>query len=132
MHGTQFASAGSSVYNLRHGTGCDRMRKSTQTPEYRCVLKMLVELRHEAGLTQRELAERLKRERSFVWRIEKGERRLDVVEFYWVCRAMGIRAPESVYAKICTAFRSCAGPMIPRARHADTLRRRTAGSLYRQ
>ena len=84
------------------------MRKSIQTPEHRCVLKQLVKLRREAGLTQRELATRLKRERSFVWRIEKGERRLDVVEFYWVCRALGVRAPQSVYAQLCAAFRACA------------------------
>jgi len=49
-------------------------------------------MRKEAGLTQRELATRFKREQSFVWRIETGERRLDLVEFFWVCRAMGCNA----------------------------------------
>ena len=65
------------------------MRKSTHSPEYAEVLKTLVSMRKAAGLTQRELAAKLKREQSFVWRIEKGERRLDVVEFYWVCNALG-------------------------------------------
>lgn len=52
------------------------------------MLKQLVAMRKAAGLTQRELAKRLKREYSFVWRIETGERRLDVVEFFWLCQAL--------------------------------------------
>ena len=44
-------------------------------------------MRKAAGLTQRELARRLGREPSFVARIEQGERRVDLVEFYWICRA---------------------------------------------
>lgn len=50
---------------------------------------MLFALRTKAGLTQRQLAERLHRERSLVGRLELGERRLDVVEFFWLCRACG-------------------------------------------
>jgi hypothetical protein len=41
----------------------------------------------------------LGREHSFVWRIETGERRLDVIEFYWVCEALGQHAPD-VYAQL--------------------------------
>jgi transcriptional regulator with XRE-family HTH domain len=48
---------------------------------------MLVALRAKAGLTQRQLAGKLNRERSLVARLELGERRLDMVEFYWFCRA---------------------------------------------
>jgi hypothetical protein len=33
------------------------------------------------------LAAKLERERSLVGRLELGERRLDMVEFYWLCRA---------------------------------------------
>ena len=65
------------------------MRKSTHSPEYAEVLKTLLSMRKAAGLTQRGLAAKLRREQSFVWRIEKGERRLDVVEFHWVCNALG-------------------------------------------
>ena len=65
------------------------MRKSTHSPEYVEVLNTLVSMRKAAGLTQRDLAKKLKREQSFVWRIEKGERRLDVVEFHWVWMALG-------------------------------------------
>ena len=79
------------------------MRKSTHTREYEAVRSKLVELRHRANLTQRDLANRLDREPSFVWRIEKGERRIDVLEFFWVCRALGAE-PEVVYTELCASF----------------------------
>ena len=72
------------------------MKKSTHTPEYQYILKKLVEMRHTSGLTQREMATLLEREQSFVWRIEKGERRLDLVEFRWVCQALNT-CPEKIY-----------------------------------
>jgi transcriptional regulator with XRE-family HTH domain len=81
------------------------VKKSTHSEEYQAVLKMLVALRQEAGLTQRDLAKKLKREQSFVWRIESGERRLDVVEFYWVCQALGQNA-HRIYGKLAAAFQS--------------------------
>ena len=46
-------------------------------------------IRPKAGMTQRDLAEEMGRDQNFVWRIENGERRLDVVEFFWVCQALG-------------------------------------------
>jgi len=45
----------------------------------------LTEIRTEAGVTQRELARRLGRAHSYVSRIEKGDRRLDVPEFIQWC-----------------------------------------------
>ena len=68
------------------------MQKSIHSPEYQRVLAALVAMRKQAGLTQRELAKRLEREHSFVWRIETGERRLDLVEFHWVCQALAQNA----------------------------------------
>ncbi len=73
------------------------MKKSVHSDEYKVVLETLVSMRRAAGLTQRELAARLHREHSFVWRIETGERRLDVVEFGWVCHALN-RDAAQVYA----------------------------------
>jgi transcriptional regulator with XRE-family HTH domain len=40
----------------------------------------LVQARHEAGLTQVEVAKRLGRPNSFISKCELGERRVDVVE----------------------------------------------------
>ena len=58
----------------------------------------LVEMRLDSGLSVRQLAARLKREISFVYRIEHGQRRVDFVEFYWICRAMGRPARKAADA----------------------------------
>lgn len=81
------------------------MQKSTHSTEYGAVLEKLRKMRMDAGITQQQLADSLEREQSFVWRIEKGERRLDVVEFFWVCNALGYDAAE-VYSELCAAFTS--------------------------
>jgi transcriptional regulator with XRE-family HTH domain len=49
----------------------------------------LVEVRNTAGATQRELARRLARAHSYVSRIEKGDRRLDLPEFIQWCEVLG-------------------------------------------
>ncbi len=80
------------------------MKKSTHSDEYSAVLNKLVEMRKTAGFTQQQLADALEREQSFVWRIEHGERRLDLVEFFWVCEALGFDA-GTVYAELAHAFK---------------------------
>jgi transcriptional regulator with XRE-family HTH domain len=80
------------------------MKKSTHSDEYGFVLQKLIAMRAEAGFTQQQLADALEREQSFVWRIEHGERRLDVVEFFWVCEALGQDAKE-IYGKLADEFR---------------------------
>lgn len=82
------------------------MKKSTHSPHYEKVTQALVKMRTDAGMTQRDLAAKLKRERSFVWRIEAGERRLDLVEFFWVCRACNDDATR-LYAKLVSEFNAC-------------------------
>jgi transcriptional regulator with XRE-family HTH domain len=49
---------------------------------------LLIAARKKAGLTQHEVAKRLKRPQSFVAKFEDGERRLDVVEFLTVAKAI--------------------------------------------
>lgn len=51
---------------------------------------LLVQERKKTGLSQAELAERLSRPQSFVSKYERGERRIDVVEFEQVAQALGI------------------------------------------
>jgi len=64
--------------------------KSVFTEKYELFRNRLVSARKTAGLTQMQLAERLSRPQSFVSKYERGERRLDVVEFLEVARAIGI------------------------------------------
>jgi len=55
--------------------------KPVQTDQYREFRELLVTARKAAGLTQTELADRLGKPQSYVSKYERGERRLDVVEF---------------------------------------------------
>ncbi len=75
------------------------MYKTIYTRQGECIRETIVELRRKAGLNQRQLAARLKRERNLIGRLELGERRLDVVEFYWICKACGVN-PETAARKL--------------------------------
>ena len=65
------------------------MNKSTHTPEYAALRSALRFARETAGLSQRELATRLKVAHSWVAKVETGERRIDLVEFRWFLSACG-------------------------------------------
>jgi len=62
--------------------------KSIYSKRYGQLLDLLVSGRKNADLTQIEVAARLGRPQSFVSKYENGERRLDVVEFLEVSRAI--------------------------------------------
>ena len=68
------------------------MSKGFQDPRYRELIGKLVERRRELGLSQAEFAEKLGTHQQFVSRFELGERRLDVVEFVDVARALKLEA----------------------------------------
>ena len=52
--------------------------------------KALTQVRKEAGLTQIDVAKRLKKPQSFVSKYETGERKLTVGDYLAVCEAIGI------------------------------------------
>lgn len=64
--------------------------KTARNQAYTRFQQLLIEERRKADLTQAELSLRLKRQQSFVSKYERGERRLDVVEFGEVARALGV------------------------------------------
>ena len=66
------------------------MTNSIFTDRYDRFRLSLVEARQAKDITQVELAKKLKRPQSFVSKYERGERRLDVIEFFEVARAVGI------------------------------------------
>lgn len=66
------------------------MTKSVFSGKYDRFRQLLIEARKQAGLTQVELSERISRPQSFVSKYERGERRLDVIEFFEVARAIGV------------------------------------------
>jgi transcriptional regulator with XRE-family HTH domain len=65
------------------------MQKSLKSPEYARLVAMLVAARHGSGVRQQALAKKLGRPQSFIAKYEGGERRLDVVEFIAIARALG-------------------------------------------
>jgi transcriptional regulator with XRE-family HTH domain len=65
------------------------VNKTIHSQQSERVREALVKLRQNARLTQRQLARKLRREHSLISRLEQGERRVDVVEFFWICQACG-------------------------------------------
>lgn len=57
---------------------------------------MLVEARNDAGITQVELAEKIGWEQTDISKVERGERRLDVVEFLQFAKAIDFEAAEFI------------------------------------
>lgn len=70
-----------------------------QAGRYQLFEEAIAQARRESGLTQSQLADRLKKPQSFVSKYESGERRLDVVEFIEVCEAMSAN-PHDVLHKL--------------------------------
>ncbi len=66
------------------------MQKSIHSRDYQAFQRLLREARERAGMSQEELAERLGETQSFVSKCERGERRLDVVETWRFCEALGV------------------------------------------
>ena len=66
-----------------------KLDKSVHSGGQSAFCELMVKARKAAGLTQQELADRLRKPQSFVAKYEGGERRIDVVEFLTVCQAIG-------------------------------------------
>ncbi|MCK1397090.1 helix-turn-helix transcriptional regulator [Bradyrhizobium sp. 4] len=64
------------------------MEKSLKSAEYARLIGLLVAARQKAGIRQHGLAKKLGRPQSFVAKYEGGERRIDLVEFVAIARAM--------------------------------------------
>ena len=75
------------------------MPKSIYDDEYRRLIDALRQARANSGLTQQQVADRLGRPQSFVAKIEGFERRLDIVEFIHLCRAIGAE-PAAMLASV--------------------------------
>lgn len=65
------------------------MPKTLGDDRHDALIAFLVQKRREAGLTQVELAARMKVYQSFIARVESGERRVDVVEFMKLGEVLG-------------------------------------------
>ncbi|MBT9444554.1 MAG: helix-turn-helix transcriptional regulator [Hyphomonadaceae bacterium] len=75
------------------------MPKTVFTGAHRHLVEVLVEARDKAGLTQVELAEKVGKNQKFISLIERSQRRVDVLEFYVLAKAMGAD-PVKLYAEV--------------------------------
>ena len=56
------------------------MLKSIKTNEYRKLVNKIKQARLDSGLTQKQVAEKIKRPQSYISKVEAGEQRIDVIE----------------------------------------------------
>src|ERR1700722_17141411 len=65
-----------------------KLDKSVHSAGQTAFCEVMIGARKASGLTQHQLAKRLRRPQSFVAKYEGGERRVDVVEFIEICKAI--------------------------------------------
>lgn len=75
------------------------MPKSQFSDSYRLFLGVLIAARKDAGLTQSDLAARIGKKQTFISIIETGVRRVDLLEFVALARAIGAK-PEDLFARV--------------------------------
>ena len=78
------------------------MAKTIFTGANLAVVQVVRQARVNAGLTRRQLAERIGRDQSHISIIENSQRRLDVVEFIRIARALG-RDPVDLFTEVVRA-----------------------------
>jgi HTH-type transcriptional regulator/antitoxin HipB len=72
------------------------MSQTLRSPRHEALRALIVDKRKRAGLTQAEVAKRLKRYQSFIATVESGQRRIDVVEFLDLAEAIGFDPREAI------------------------------------
>ena len=70
--------------------------KTLRSPDHVRLIELLIAARETAGLTQQQLADRLDKPQSFVAKYEGGERRIDLIEFIAIARALQFDAARAV------------------------------------
>jgi transcriptional regulator with XRE-family HTH domain len=75
------------------------LRKTLRSRGHQQLIAVLVAARERAGLTQRDLAAVIRRPHSFIGRIEAGERRVDVVEFIEIVKALD-QDPKTLFGEL--------------------------------
>ena len=83
-----------------------QVARSVHSEPYKLLLEMLIEARTRAGVTQLELATRLGRPQPFISFVERGERRIDVIEFYAIMRALE-RDPDEAFRQLISKLPTC-------------------------
>jgi transcriptional regulator with XRE-family HTH domain len=72
------------------------MKKRVYAAQRVLTAALLREVRVEAGLTQTELAARIKRDQTYISKYESGQRRLEMLEVREICQAIGLPLEQFV------------------------------------
>lgn len=72
------------------------MAKTLGSKRHKALVDLLIEQREAAGMTQADLAARLREYQSFVARLESGQRRIDVVEFLDLAEILGFDPAKAI------------------------------------
>lgn len=87
------------LYVRRFRTGGAELGRHLRSASHRALIAAIVEARKAAGMSQREFARKLNRSSNFVWRIEAGERQVNVLEFFEIAKAAG-QSPETLMRRV--------------------------------
>jgi len=93
-----FADTGVNTVTLQLGR-TPRRPNPVFSDEYEVVREVLISARHAAGLSQRALAARLGKTGSHVAMIERGQRRVDLLEFCRIAESLGV-SPDALVGRI--------------------------------
>ncbi|MFK4488496.1 transcriptional regulator with XRE-family HTH domain [Bradyrhizobium sp. USDA 336] len=78
------------------------MSRTLQSTRHEALRLFLIEKRKKAGLTQTEVAAKLKRYQSFVASVETGQRKLDVVQLIAFAEAIGFDPRDAIKRMMAT------------------------------
>ena len=76
----------------------------THKREYRLFTALLKDARVRANFTQEEVASAWGTTQSVISKIERGERRLDLVQFISYCQILGL-SPEQEFRRVLSAIK---------------------------
>ena len=78
------------------------MAKTIFTDDHRRFIGGLKAVRQAKGVTQAKLSERLGKDQSYISNLERGQRRLDVIEFASIAKAIG-ESPSALFERLMNA-----------------------------
>lgn len=74
--------------STRFGFYIRAVTTSVFTKRYKLLLSILIALREDKGLSQHQLAKKIRKPQSYVSKYERGERRLDVIELLDILKVL--------------------------------------------
>jgi len=72
------------------------MPGSLGSPRYDAFIKLMIKARQNAELTQQQVADQLDKPQSYIAKYERGERRLDIIEFLDLADVLNIDVNETL------------------------------------